>query len=53
MIVGLYIVLWGKAKDLEEIVQVIVDESSDRTCRRDIEEPLLSDKNDEIGMNPQ
>ncbi|MFQ6648141.1 hypothetical protein Gotur_021583 [Gossypium turneri] len=53
VIVGLYIVLWGKAKDLEEIVQVIVDESSGKTYRTDIEEPLLSDNNDEIGMNPK
>ncbi|KAA3464084.1 WAT1-related protein isoform X1 [Gossypium australe] len=53
VIVGLYIVLWGKAKDVEEIEQVIVDESSDKTYRTDIEEPLLSDNNDEIGMNPK
>ncbi|KAE8657951.1 putative Auxin-induced protein 5NG4 [Hibiscus syriacus] len=55
VIVGLYVVLWGKAKDLEEmdpkqlndqtrVVQVIIDESSDKTGQVDLQEPLLSHK---------
>ncbi|XVE98669.1 hypothetical protein REPUB_Repub03eG0127300 [Reevesia pubescens] len=59
VIIGLYTVLWGKAKDLEEIkqdmdpkllnnlaktVQVIIDESSETNNIIDLEEPLLSDK---------
>ena len=65
VIIGLYIVLWGKAKDLEEIkqemdpkllnnqtkiIQVIKDESSEKTYKIDLEEPLLSDKptNDDV-----
>ncbi|GMJ07200.1 Usually multiple acids move in and out Transporters 34 [Hibiscus trionum] len=59
VIVGLYFVLWGKAKDLEKMgeemdpkllndqtrsVQVIVDESSDKISHVDLQEPLLSHK---------
>ncbi|KAK6235967.1 hypothetical protein SCA6_011304, partial [Theobroma cacao] len=69
VIIGLYIVLWGKAKDVEEIkegmdpkplnnqtkiVQVIMDESSEKTSKIDLEEPLLSDKStkdDDTWMN--
>ncbi|KAJ4833128.1 hypothetical protein Tsubulata_006234 [Turnera subulata] len=58
VIIGLYVVLWGKAKDLEDIkpeihqkqqldqsavVQVTVDESFEtKTSKLDLEEPLLS-----------
>ncbi|PSS04316.1 WAT1-related protein [Actinidia chinensis var. chinensis] len=61
VIAGLYAVLWGKAKNLEETsnvesnpkmetdqtkaVQILVDESSDRSCKIDLEEPLLAEKN--------
>ncbi|OMP05663.1 Drug/metabolite transporter [Corchorus olitorius] len=53
VIIGLYVVLWGKAKDIEEIKQetdpkldqvIIIDESSEKTCKIDLEEPLLSNK---------
>lgn len=60
MIVGLYVVLWGKAKDLQveideekklqndetrNIVNILIDDSSKKTsCKIDLEEPLLSDK---------
>lgn len=60
VIVGLYTVLWGKAKDIggmnaekhlstqnvdSKIVSVIIDGSVDRTrCKTDLEEPLLLDK---------
>ncbi|XAR51230.1 hypothetical protein NMG60_11005796 [Bertholletia excelsa] len=59
VIAGLYVVLWGKAEDLQglkletnlkrqveeaQAVKVIVDESLKRTCNVDLEEPLLSDK---------
>ncbi|KAK6942372.1 EamA domain [Dillenia turbinata] len=59
VIVGLYVVLWGKAKDLEDTkkemdqsektttVQVLVDDSTKTTaciCKRELEEPLLGDK---------
>ncbi|XVE63448.1 hypothetical protein DITRI_Ditri07aG0021500 [Diplodiscus trichospermus] len=59
VIIGLYIVLWGKAKDLEDIkqemdpkllnnktkeTQVIIDEISEKTCKDDLEAPLLFDK---------
>ncbi|KAK8707261.1 hypothetical protein V6N13_058322 [Hibiscus sabdariffa] len=57
VIVGLYVVLWGKAKDFEKmdlfqtrIVQVIVD----KTSEDDLQQPLLSDKSTnqgDIGMN--
>ncbi|GLU10329.1 hypothetical protein SLE2022_271440 [Rubroshorea leprosula] len=49
VIIGLYIVLWGKAQDLEEVKQgmdskqVLKDESLDkRICKVDLEEPLLA-----------
>ncbi|KAE8726429.1 putative Auxin-induced protein 5NG4 [Hibiscus syriacus] len=62
VIVGLYVVLWGKAKDLEKMdpkqlhdearaVQVTIDESSDKT---DLQEALLSHKSiydDDMGIN--
>ncbi|KAL5537355.1 hypothetical protein UlMin_046243 [Ulmus minor] len=66
VIVGLYIVLWGKAKELEEITQdrdprknthVLINESSEKTNHKiDLEEPLLLDKSnyendDESRMN--
>lgn len=57
VIIGLYVVLWGKAKDLEESqtvsnpelqnneaknVRVLIDESSNKTsCTIDLKEPLL------------
>ncbi|XVF47819.1 hypothetical protein PTKIN_Ptkin03bG0141600 [Pterospermum kingtungense] len=45
VIIGLYTVLWGKAKDLEEMdPKLIIDESSKEICEIDLEEPLLSDK---------
>ncbi|KAK8602015.1 hypothetical protein V6N12_051837 [Hibiscus sabdariffa] len=65
VIVGLYVVLWGKAKDFEKmehemdpnlindqtrIVQVIVD----KTSEDDLQQPLLSDKSTnqgDMGMN--
>ncbi|KAK8683094.1 hypothetical protein V6N13_039162 [Hibiscus sabdariffa] len=64
VIVGLYVVLWGKAKDFEKmehgmdpklvndqprIVQVIVDEPADRTSEDDLQQPLLSDKSTNQG----
>ncbi|CAK9171361.1 unnamed protein product [Ilex paraguariensis] len=61
VIIGLYIVLWGKATDNEELnaeiepisqndqiesVQVFMDESIEKTiCRINLQEPLLSTKN--------
>ncbi|KAL7228041.1 hypothetical protein ACSBR1_022837 [Camellia fascicularis] len=54
VIVGLYVVLWGKAKDLEELpksqndqatnVQILVEDESSKkmTYNNDLEEPLLS-----------
>ena len=57
VIIGLYVVLWGKAKDLEEIknemhqqlqndqspVQLLIDESTEKkNCKADLEAPLLS-----------
>lgn len=64
MIIGLYVVLWGKAKDLEmikqeavpelqhdqaKIVQVLIHESSEkRTSEVDMEEPLLSRKSSDV-----
>ena len=60
VIAGLYVVLWGKAKDLVQIngekklqtgeamarnVNILIDDSSEKTsCKIDLEEPLLSDK---------
>lgn len=64
MIIGLYVVLWGKAKDLEKIkqeavpklqhdqakmVQVLIHESSEENSSEvDIEEPLLSRKSSDV-----
>ncbi|KAA8522807.1 hypothetical protein F0562_009230 [Nyssa sinensis] len=60
VIFGLYVVLWGKAKDLEEsnvktdmntqidqtrIEQILIDESSEKMSSKiDLEQPLLSDR---------
>ena len=58
VIIGLYAVLWGKAKNIVEInentkiqtdeagnVNILKVDSSDNTsCRIDLEEPLLADK---------
>ena len=57
MIFGLFVVLWGKAEDLEEIKQYggdqgqnlnninTVDESSDTTsCKIDLEVPFLTEQ---------
>ncbi|PON48420.1 Plant-drug/metabolite exporter [Parasponia andersonii] len=56
VILGLYVVLWGKAEDLEEIIQYgdhgqsldtvnIVDESSYTiSCKIDLKVPLLTEK---------
>ncbi|XP_022135033.1 WAT1-related protein At4g28040-like [Momordica charantia] len=44
VIIGLYIVLWGKAKDVEEIKQDVIDDSfvkNDDYSRNDLEQPLL------------
>lgn len=40
VIIGLYIVLWGKAKDVEEIKEVEIDEDSKKN---DLQQPLLCD----------
>ncbi|KAJ7979544.1 WAT1-related protein [Quillaja saponaria] len=52
VIIGLYIVLWGKAadhvertpnlQDQVENVKITVDQSIEKSCRIDLEEPLLS-----------
>lgn len=47
VIIGLYIVLWGKARDIEEISQM--KEQNDETtlsssCILDLGEPLLHNK---------
>ncbi|KAA8522806.1 hypothetical protein F0562_009229 [Nyssa sinensis] len=60
VIIGLYVVLWGKAKDLEEsnvktdvnpqidqtrIEQILIDETSEKMSSKiDLEQPLLSDR---------
>ncbi|KAK9274552.1 hypothetical protein L1049_021801 [Liquidambar formosana] len=59
VISGLYVVLWGKAKDLEEIkketdskeendqkriMEILIEDPSKKTFKSDLEEPLLSDK---------
>ncbi|KAK2982358.1 hypothetical protein RJ640_001686 [Escallonia rubra] len=67
VVVGLYGVLWGKAKDLEErntgtgpkmqneqskIVQILTDESLvDTICKIDLEEPLLSKDSTTVDEN--
>ncbi|KAE8056120.1 hypothetical protein FH972_012915 [Carpinus fangiana] len=64
VIIGLYVVLWGKAKDLEmikqeavpelqhdqaKIVQVLIHESSENSSSKvDMEEPLLSRKSSDV-----
>jgi hypothetical protein len=64
VIIGLYVVLWGKAKDLEmikqeavpelqhdraKIVQVLIHESSEKSSSKvDMEEPLLSRKSSDV-----
>ncbi|KAK4431919.1 WAT1-related protein [Sesamum alatum] len=56
VIVGLYIVLWGKAKDYEEVKEEIVKKQNNQTtlyadqvsdCKIDLEEPLLSEKSED------
>ncbi|CAL8990873.1 unnamed protein product [Prunus brigantina] len=60
VIIGLYVVLWGKAKDLQKMkqevdseqpsddpkmIEVFIDDSSEKTsCKIDLEEPLLPQK---------
>ncbi|CAK9140294.1 unnamed protein product [Ilex paraguariensis] len=67
VIIGLYVVLWGKAKEHEETnmetatrsqndqtkaVDVLIDESTNETtCKIDLEEPLLCKKSGEVGEN--
>ncbi|KAJ0031612.1 hypothetical protein Pint_14282 [Pistacia integerrima] len=50
VILGLYIVLWGKAKDFEEIRK---EEHSEKksSCKIDLEEPLLSEKSPTVDSN--
>ncbi|KAI4335489.1 hypothetical protein L6164_014129 [Bauhinia variegata] len=50
VIVGLYTVLWGKAKEIEEIRPGAESniENDDISCKMDLEEPLLSDKLESI-----
>ena len=64
VIFGLYVVLWGKAKDIEELkgstdqklqkdqtraVEILIDESSEKiNGENDLEEPLLSDKSSKV-----
>lgn len=49
VILGLYIVLWGKAKDLEEIRKEHSEKKS--SCNIDLEEPLLSEKSPTVDSN--
>lgn len=67
VIIGLYLVLWGKAEDLEEIehktdtklqndqtrtVQVVIEEPSvKKSYKNNLEEPLLSDKSSIVDAN--
>ncbi|KDP38759.1 hypothetical protein JCGZ_04112 [Jatropha curcas] len=60
VIIGLYVVLWGKAKDFDEeikkeessIVKVIIDESLEKkNFKIDLEEPFLSQKHDRVAEN--
>ncbi|KAK3007730.1 hypothetical protein RJ639_014781 [Escallonia herrerae] len=67
VVVGLYVVLWGKAKDLEErntetdpkmqneqskIRQILTDESLiDTICKIDLEEPFLSKDSTAVDKN--
>ncbi|OMO59937.1 Drug/metabolite transporter [Corchorus olitorius] len=58
VIIGLYVLLWGKTKDLEDmiqetdsmlfenqsnVIQVVIEECSEKNCRINLEEPLLSE----------
>ena len=57
VIIGLYVVLWGKAEEVVEVtepklqvnpteeVKILINESSGKAhCKTDLEEPLLSSK---------
>lgn len=50
MTIGLYIVLWRKAKELEGIKQEAQSntENDQMSCKLDLEEPLLSEKLENI-----
>lgn len=61
VVVGLYVVLWGKAKDLKEIklemnsrddstrvVKILIDETSKQICKLDLQEPLLAEKSSDV-----
>uniref|UniRef100_A0A5B7BP37 WAT1-related protein n=1 Tax=Davidia involucrata TaxID=16924 RepID=A0A5B7BP37_DAVIN len=58
VIIGLYVVLWGKAKDLEESqndqtrnVKILIDESSEKMGSKiDLEQSLLSTEDDKINQ---
>ncbi|XP_057967104.1 WAT1-related protein At4g30420-like isoform X2 [Malania oleifera] len=66
VIIGLYVVLWGKARDLDEIkgqkdpklrndqsgmVKVSMDEYLDKiNCKSDLEQPFLSDKSTKVDL---
>ncbi|XP_057967106.1 WAT1-related protein At4g30420-like isoform X2 [Malania oleifera] len=66
VIIGLYVVLWGKARDIDEIevekdpklqndqsgmVKVSMDESLDKiNCKSDLEQPFLSDKSAKVDL---
>ncbi|KAF6155033.1 hypothetical protein GIB67_035780 [Kingdonia uniflora] len=58
---GLYVVLWGKSKDIKEtkieanynddetgLIKALIDESSEKTCKVDFQEPLLNMKCSDI-----
>ncbi|KAL4035372.1 hypothetical protein IC575_004056 [Cucumis melo] len=44
VIIGLYIVLWGKAKDVEDMKRRRGEEVDDSSEKKDIEQPLLCDE---------
>ena len=48
VIIGLYIVLWGKSKDnnssTEEMIKKTLDPQICESCKIDLEEPLLPEK---------
>lgn len=51
VISGLYIVLWGKAKDFDETKQELPQsqmQDDDISNRVDLEEPLLTDKSEYV-----
>lgn len=50
VIAGLYIVLWGKAKEVEEVKQEAPQSNlqGDETSRLDLQEPLLSEKSEHV-----